>query len=251
MSSLSLGRFKVLLVGTKIPENIGATARLLENYAVGEAGLVDPQCEWKSGVAQWMATGPSRERLNSIPVYSSLKDAVSDCNAVVGFTARAGKTRKLSLKLESLSASLPGKVALVFGREDFCLLKEEIEICTHLCALDTGPIFPALNLSHSVAVVLSRIFNEENSSRRGHHEIATSADLEPLFDHLGESLRALGFLGEGNPERVLLKLKKIYQRAGLSRSEIDLLRGICTRIISQQSRNSRVAPDSDPSQEYG
>ncbi|MBU6154101.1 MAG: hypothetical protein KGP28_07350 [Bdellovibrionales bacterium] len=249
MSSQNLDRFKVLLVGTKIPENIGATARLLENYAVGDGGLVDPQCEWKSGVAQWMATGSSRERLKSIPVYSSLKDAVSDCNAVVGFTARAGKTRKLSLKLESLSEALPGKVALVFGREDFCLLKEEIEVCTHLCALDTGTNFTALNLSHSVAVVLSRIFNDENSSRRGHHEVATSAELEPLFSHLAQSLTSLGYVGEGNPERVLLKLRKIYQRAGLSRSEIDLLRGICSRIILQKNRKSMAAPGSDPSQE--
>ena len=243
MSSLSLDRFKVLLVGTKIPENIGATARLLENYAVGEGGLVDPQCEWRTGVSQWMATGPSRARLNALPVYPNLKEAVSDCHAVVGFTARAGKTRKLSLKLESLSSTLPGKVALVFGREDFCLLKEEIEVCTHLCALDTGSEFPALNLSHSVAVVLSRIFNEENSSRRGHHGIATSAELEPLFRHLEESLESLGYTGGGNPERVLLKLKKIYQRAGLNRAEIDLLRGVCTRIISQRNRRSGLAPD--------
>jgi TrmH family RNA methyltransferase len=190
-----------------------------------------------------MATGPSRARLNSLPVYANLKEAVSDCHAVVGFTARAGKTRKLSLKLESLSAQLPGKVALVFGREDFCLLKEEIEVCTHLCALDTGSGFPALNLSHSVAVVLSRIFNEENSSRRGPHGIAPSAELEPLFLHLEESLESLGYTGGGNPERVLLKLKKIYQRASLTRAEIDLLRGICTRIILKRNRKPGLAPD--------
>ncbi len=243
MSSLSLGRFKVLLVGTKIPENIGATARLLENYAVGEGGLVDPQCEWRSGVSQWMATGSSRARLNALPVYPTLKEAIRDCHAVVGFTARAGKTRKLSLKLESLASRLPGKVALVFGREDYCLSKEETGLCTHLCALDTGADFPALNLSHSVAVVLSRIFNEENDSRRGHHGIVTSAELEPFFEHLGESLEALGFTGGGNPGRVLAKLKKIYQRAGVTRAEIDLLRGICTRIISQRSRRSGLAPD--------
>ena len=53
MSNLNLNRYKVILVGTKIPENIGATARLLENYSVGGALLVSPKCNWKEGVAQW------------------------------------------------------------------------------------------------------------------------------------------------------------------------------------------------------
>jgi len=230
MSSSGLDRYKVLLVGTKTPGNIGSTARLLENFAVGEGGLVGPQCDWREGMDQWMATGPSRERLNALPVYPSLKEAVADCHAVVGFTARAGKTRKLNLKLESVASSLSGKVALVFGREDYCLFSEEIELCTHLCALDTGPAFPALNLSHSVAVVLSRLYQEENASRRGHQQLATAQELEPMFDHLESSLRVLGYSGEGNPGRVLSKLRKIYQRAGLSRSEIELLRGLFTQI---------------------
>jgi TrmH family RNA methyltransferase len=246
MNSLSLDRFKVILVGTKIPENIGSVARLLENYAVGDAALVDPKCEWREGVAQWMATNSSRDRLNALPVFSSLRDAVADCATVVGFTARAGKTRKVSVKLENLTPLSNGKVALVFGREDFCLLKEEIEVCTHLCALDTSPDFPALNLSHSVAVVLAQVFNQENSSRRGHHEQATQLELEPLFGHLEKMLRTLGYEGEGNPDRVLAKLRKIYQRAGLSRSEIELLRGVCSKTIGLKLRNSSSELDRTP-----
>jgi TrmH family RNA methyltransferase len=251
MNSLSLDRFKVLLVGTKIPENIGSVARLLENYDVREGALVSPQCEWRTGVAQWMATGSSIERLNSLPVHSKLSEAISDCHSVVGFTARSGKTRKSSIKLEEISSKLQGRVALVFGREDFCLLSDEIEVCTHLCALDTSSHFPALNLSHSVAVVLSRLFNDENNSRRGHHEKASVADAEPMFEHLREMLVSLGYRGEGNPERVHSKLKKIFQRAGLTRSELDVLRGIYSKAISFASSNHKpdLDPGSDPSQE--
>jgi tRNA/rRNA methyltransferase len=95
------------------------------------------------------------------------------------------------------------------------LLKEEIELCTHLCALDSNPDFPALNLSHSVAVVLSQLFLQENNSRRGHFKLATTAEMEPMFDHLKESLIAIGLTSEGNPDRVLQKIKKILQRAEL------------------------------------
>jgi TrmH family RNA methyltransferase len=246
MNSLTLDRFKVILVGTKIPENLGSVARLLENYAVGDAALVDPNCEWRTGVAQWMATNSSRDRLNSLPVFATLREAVSECSTVIGFTARAGKTRKSSLKLENLASQVQGKVALVFGREDYCLLKEEIEICTHLCALDTSPEFPALNLSHSVAVVVSQIFNQENTSRRGHYEQATQADLEPFFTHLETTLRTLGYEGEGNPDRVLAKLRKIYQRAGLSRGEIELLRGVCSKTIALKGYRDFSEPNPEP-----
>ncbi len=233
MNLLQLNRFKLLLVGTKTPENIGGTARLLLNYSVGEAGLVAPQCEWRSGVAQWMATGPSVERLNSLPVYPDLKAAIKECNFVVGFTARAGKSRRTSIQLEHLAEKLPGKVALVFGREDFCLLKDEIELCTHLCALDSNPVFPSLNLSHSVAVVLSQLFLQENESRRGHFEVATVEETEPLFEHLRESMLAVGLNKSGNPERMLTRLKKIFQRSELTRDDVALLRAYFTTVTKE------------------
>lgn len=233
MNSHRLERFRPLLVGTKIPENIGSFARLLENFEVSEAGLVSPQCEWREGVAQWMATGSSLARLNGLPVFPSLADAVRDCQFVVGFTARDGKNRRSSIKLEELGRRLDGKVALVFGREDFCLLSEEVELCTHLCALDTSPDFPALNLSHSAAVVLSSLYLQEQDSRRGHREIATTEEVEPMITHLREMMIDVGLDRDGNPDRMLQRLRKIFQRSGLTRDELSLLRGLYSRIQTE------------------
>ncbi len=233
---MDLKRFRVVLVAPKIPENVGSVARLLENYRVGEAALVAPRCEFKKGVAEWLATGPSIKRLHSLPVHADLPEAIHDCNFVVGFTARSGRTRKSSIKLEDIGTKLQGKVALVFGREDFCLLKEEVDFCTHLCALDTNPRFPALNLSHSVAVVLSQLFVQENESRRGHYSLATASEQEPLFLHLREMMVSIGLTKSGNPERMLTRLKKVLQRAQLGKSDILLLRGLFASVISAQKR---------------
>jgi TrmH family RNA methyltransferase len=183
-----------------------------------------------------MATGPSIERLNALPVFDNLKSAVKDCQHVVGFTARAGKDRKSSIKIEDLGTKLDGKVALVFGREDFCLLKEEVDVCTHLCALDSNPKFPALNLSHSVAVVLSQLFLQENHSRRGYREIATVEEVDPMFEDLRASMISVGLDQEGNPERMLTRLRKIFQRADLSRDDIALLRGYFRKISDTVTR---------------
>ncbi|MBS1960015.1 MAG: hypothetical protein JST80_11115 [Bdellovibrionales bacterium] len=229
--SLQLSRFRVILVEPKIPENIGATARLLENYDVGSGALVNPKVEFKTGKATYLATGPSIERLKSLPVYDALEGAVEGYTAVVGFTARAGNTRKLSIKLEDIGKKLKSKVALVFGREDYCLSKEETQVCTHLCALDTSTKFPALNLSHSVAVVLSNLFLQDHASRRGHFALSTTEQMAPMFDHLREMLVQVGYKGSGNPDRVLEKLKKIFQRSELTKQDIALLRGVYSKVI--------------------
>ena len=233
MNSPRLQRFQPLLVGTKIPENIGSFARLLENFEIVEGGLVAPNCEWREGVAQWMATGTSKERLNTIPVHESLASAVSDCQFVVGFTARSGRNRRMSIRLEDIGRNLKGKVALVFGREDFCLLADEVELCTHLCALDSSPDFPALNLSHSVAVVLADLFRQEGDSRRGHLTYAPTEEIAPVFEHLRAMMIEVGLNRDGNPDRMLGRLKKIFQRSGLTREDLGLLRGLFARIISE------------------
>ncbi len=226
-----LNRFRVVLVGTKIPENLGSTARLLENFAVGEAALVSPQCEYHEGVAQRVATNESRDRLNTLPVFDQLQPAVEDCQVVIGFSARTGRDRKPNLSLDQIS-DLPGKVALVFGREDYCLFDEELESCTHLCALETSLHFPALNLSHSIAVVLAQLFMQENNSRRAHARIATQSELAPMIEHLREMMLSVRLTEAGNPNRMLKKIKKIFQRASLTPQEIILLRGLYSKVIS-------------------
>jgi tRNA/rRNA methyltransferase len=251
---VQLDRFQVILVAPKIPENIGSVARLLENYSVAEAVLVNPRCEWREGVAQWMATGPSIERLNSLPIKKSLKSAVKDSQFVVGFTARAGKSRQTSIRLEDLSEMLPGKVSLVFGREDLCLLKEEIDVCTHLCALDSSAHFPALNLSHSVAVVLSQLFtqatrsaqkrglkkvNSKTVSKRGENiKEATVEEQEPVFKNLREMMISVGLTQSGNPDRMLARIKKILQRAKLTTSDLAVLRGLFSSVMKTQRRKN-------------
>jgi tRNA/rRNA methyltransferase len=232
MKALDLKRYRVVLVEPRVPENVGAVTRLLENYDVGEAFWVNPQCDVLGGKAQVMATGPSAQRLGKIPVVQDLKSALDGVHAVVGFTARSGRSRKISIKLEDLGRKLPGQVALVFGREDICLTHDEVDLCSHLCTLDTSPRFPALNLSHSVAVVLSHLFNQENDSRKGHRTLATVTEMEPMFEHLKHMMVEVGLNNAGNPARMLSKLKKILLRSELSRADIALWRGLFHRVLA-------------------
>lgn len=56
-------------------------------------------------------------------------------------------------------AAAGATVALVFGREESGLLEAELALCSHACSIPTGRQQPSMNLSHSVAVVASQLFD--------------------------------------------------------------------------------------------
>jgi tRNA C32,U32 (ribose-2'-O)-methylase TrmJ len=63
------------------------------------------------------------------------------------------------------SASGHQHMALVFGREESGLTLSEVLCCTHCCAIPSGRIQPSLNLSHSVAVMLAQIFEQQQAAQ--------------------------------------------------------------------------------------
>lgn len=59
---------------------------------------------------------------------------------------------------------------------------------------------------------------------------ATAAELEGFHCHLESALRAAGFLREGRSRQLKLRLRRIFQRSGLDRNEVNILRGALTAL---------------------
>src|SRR5205823_8888732 len=51
-------------------------------------------------------------------------------------------------------AQMDGRVSLLFGREDFGLLDEELRRCDLLITIPASSEYPILNLSHAVTILL-------------------------------------------------------------------------------------------------
>ncbi len=155
----------------------------------------------------------------------------------MGFSRRTGVFRIADVALDDVKA-MPrdGRVALVFGREDNGISRDEILQCTHVCSIPSSSECPSLNLSHSVAVVLSRLYalNEKNCGDLAPVDNAetkmdtaiSSAHFEELMAHCREALLAVGLTEAGNPDRMMPHLRRIFQRARLSDKELLLIRGI-------------------------
>lgn len=79
-------KVRIVLVGTTHPGNIGATARAMKVMSQKHLYLVTPKT-FPSAEASARATGAD-DILASAKVCDDLKEAVSDCDLVIGTTAR-------------------------------------------------------------------------------------------------------------------------------------------------------------------
>jgi tRNA/rRNA methyltransferase len=121
------------------------------------------------------------------------------------------------------------KIAIVFGPEDAGLSNDDIKLCDWLVTIDTRSDFDSLNLSHAVAVILyeiHRAFHSALSSRASRTKLE-----EGLLKHAEELLRATGFLSPTrDPKRVLISLRRMIKRAGMSKNEINLVHAIVRHV---------------------
>ena len=149
-----LDNIRVVLVGTLYTGNVGSSCRAMANMGIRHLRLAAPnlQNSWEEG--ERMAVHAT-DVMNSREEFPSLEEAVADCVAVVGTTAREGLYRQHSktprdAAPEILSLAETGPVAVVFGREDKGLLNEEVAQCTHLIRIPVDEGYTSLNLSQAV-----------------------------------------------------------------------------------------------------
>jgi tRNA/rRNA methyltransferase len=264
-AGVALPGFRLVLVRPKFAGNIGACARLAANFGVSDIWLVAPECppDWKSSEqVQAFATGSSSQTLVEFQETQSLREALAPCTRAIAFTRRPRDRFPLDV-LFSEAFLPPGeppnqphhirwpedpiKIALVFGNEKTGLTDIEIQECQQCVRIATSAELGSMNLSHAVAVVLSRLFEW---AERGHktlapHRIndardstdlpATLEDLQGLWQHWEEALVTLGFTQAGNPKRILESLKDALRTVPWRQQQVNLFRGILRRIIHAHS----------------
>ena len=85
----SLNSVKIVLVGTTHPGNIGAAARAMKNMGIKSLSLVQPK-EFPSDVAIYRSKA-AKDILEHAQVFNTLEEAISDCELVIGTSARGRK----------------------------------------------------------------------------------------------------------------------------------------------------------------
>ncbi|WP_411832607.1 RNA methyltransferase [Pseudoxanthomonas mexicana] len=245
------GRFRIVLVGTQHPGNIGAAARALKTMGLSRLVLVAPE-DYPAEEAFRRAAGAD-DLLAQAQVHATLAEAVADCRYVLGCTARSRRVALDELPprqaaARALERGAEGEVALVFGRERTGLSNEELQLCHAAVHIPANPEYSSLNLAAAVQVLAYelRLALLESAAApagaaagpgTGHEGPASHAQMEGFFGQLGQTLDDIDFHKGRTPDSAMRKLRRLFLRAALNEQEVRLLRG----ILADAQRMARLA----------
>ncbi|MEJ2589995.1 MAG: RNA methyltransferase [Candidatus Thiodiazotropha sp.] len=237
-----LSNIRIVLVNTSHPGNIGAAARAMKNMCLEQLRLVSPVI-YPSEEATSRASGAD-DLLARAAVCESLDEALAGCRLVVGTSARPRTVAWPVLSPREAAAELVaearhGEVALVFGRERSGLSNSELDRCGFLVHIPTNPAYSSLNLAAAVQVLgyeihLASLGNRipETGAAR---DLATADMLQGFHAHLEQALDEVGFTDPNQSEKLLRRLRSLFQRARPDKDEINILRGILSAMQGRKS----------------
>ena len=219
---------RIVLVEPREAGNVGAAARVMKNFGFDELWIVGEHPTLQP-LAGWWASGADDvvERARFAP---TLHHALADAHLTIATTSARGRTTPVDLTPQSVAELYAESqtLALVFGREDSGLTREEVMQCQRTAIIPTHPDFPTMNLAQSVGV-----FCYELSSivRRPPPRLpAPAALIERLHDRAEALLVEVGFLQTNNPDRIYDDLRAIAGRADLDAREATILLGMISQI---------------------
>ncbi len=229
-----LENFTVVLHRPHFPENIGSVARACKNMGIKNLVIVDPlDCDLTRILK--MATHSSEDIVSDMEVYDNLEDALAPFNYIVGTTARRGSQRRTitnprKLAQDLINISHNNKIGLLFGPENRGLANRELKYCHSLVTIPTAE-FSSLNLAQAVMIILYEIFTASMKPPKEFvPRLATSIELEKMYEHLSHTLAKIHFINPENPEYWMMNIRRFFNRIKLQARDVKVIRGICRQI---------------------
>jgi tRNA (cytidine32/uridine32-2'-O)-methyltransferase len=230
----ALGRVRVVLINTTHPGNIGATARAMKVMGLSSLHLVTPKI-FPHADATALASGAD-DILQRAVVHDSLDSALTDCPLVLGTSARL---RSLPMPMfdarraarQALRESGAHDVALLFGRERYGLTNEEMMRCQFLATIPANPDYSSLNLAQAVQIMayelrMAALGVADIEVAPSDWEPVDDTQMERFYEHLEQTLLDIRFLNPKQPKKLLMRLRRLFNRARPDQNEINILRGI-------------------------
>ena len=234
-----LKQFRIVLCETSHPGNIGSVARAMKTMGFLDLYLVNPK-DFPSKHAQALACG-AEDILKKATVATSLEVALKNINHIIGFTARKRELTQPHKNVRDLSKQLineasNNKIAIIFGNETNGLSNLELQHCQSLGFIDANSKYSSLNLAHAVQIVCHEIrmaseFPVKNKMLKQITKNYVSHDLQNgFYKHLEEILDEIGFLKKIQADRLMIRLRLLFNRTQMEKEEVNILRGILSEI---------------------
>ena len=242
--------FTIILVQPEHAGNIGAIARVMENFNFKKLVIFNP-IEKVDNILSYETQGfamHGKDILFNAKIFdvknqdnhfSEFRSFMKDFDYIIATTAR-GKTysniRRLAIFPEDLNLPIskkPLKIAILFGKESRGLTNEEISIADILLRIPTSNNYSSLNLSHACGIILYEIFKKVNILEIGRGEspvlIADKEDRSILLRIIGEIIEKLKIRSH-KKENVFFAFRNILGRSLISKKELSLTLGVFSKI---------------------
>ncbi|AKO45764.1 tRNA (cytosine(32)/uridine(32)-2'-O)-methyltransferase TrmJ [[Haemophilus] ducreyi] len=233
-----LNQIQIILVETSLSANIGSAARAMKTMGLSNLRLVRPKNPLDEQ-ATALAAG-AKNILDNAQIFNTFDAAIADCQLIIGTSARLRHLQSTLVEPREcgkliINNTNQHKIALIFGRERIGLTNEELLKCHYHLNVPTNPEYESLNLAMAVQLacyeirmawlelqkkpIIQPLTEEKN--------YPTAATMAHFFDHTERLYKELGFIRN---DAVILKLRRLYQRAKLEENELNLLRGMLTAV---------------------
>ena len=229
-----LNAIRIVLVATRHPGNVGSTIRAMKTMGLSQLWLVAPE-KFPHPDADKMAA-EAVDLLATVRVVETLDEAIGDCSLAIATSKRERGADWPALDIDQaveklLENCVTQNVALVFGPEPAGLTNADLYRCQYRSFLPTSEDCTSLNLSQAVQIYAYELLRAEMRGMAAEPgpELAAVADLELLYEHLMRVLIDLDF-PQGKPEQLMLRVRTIFNRAGLIDRDLRLWRGILARV---------------------
>jgi len=231
-----------ILIRPQMGENIGAAARVMQNFGLQHLRLVAPRDGWPNPKAEAMATH-AEEIIQNTQVFETLQEAIGDCQRVYMTVGRQDMPKagfeEIHPATYTMHQHIAGgeRVALVFGPERAGISNDELALADKGVTIPTGAEHRSLNLAQAVGICAYEYYRTSGDS----HEpptttpAATRDELHGLVAHLEGALEETRFYK--TPEikpHMQRNLRQMFAKTGWSAQEVQTFRGVIAALIANK-----------------
>tara|TARA_Y100000768_G_C23951455_1_gene670437 strand:+ start:976 stop:1665 length:690 start_codon:yes stop_codon:yes gene_type:complete len=223
---------RVVLVEPQHPGNIGAVARAMANFGLKDLAMVKG-CNLAD--ESYARSKSGRPILENSKRFETIEEAIAECDIAIGTSGIRPEGDKRWFRapqdVKKINEIITKREnpALLFGRENHGLYREELALCEATITIPTNSEYPILNLSHAVAIVLYEIKRSEKVKRLKKQKSVSQEEFERLVDRIMELLENSSY-----PERRLNRskttLRRLVSRGNPNIGEYENLMGIFKAI---------------------
>lgn len=236
---------RFVLMHTSHPGNVGSVARAMKVMGFSDLVLVAPRfadvLSREETVAMASGAADVLVRARIVPTLADALDGVTYACATAMTPRDFGPPTHAPREHFATLAAEGHRVGFVFGSERFGMANEDVYRCHACLSIPTAPGYGSLNLAQAAQVLAyewrQALGGFPVAVRMPTPQRADVPAVQGLLTHWSEVLAQIDFLDPAAPRKLLPRLNRLANRAGLTTEEVHILRGIARAVQA-----ARAAP---------